>query len=185
MHGIIFVELKKYVQSKAAAGTWETLLATSGLPRRAYLTTEVYPDEEMVALVTAASSLTGTAIPAILEEFGEFLVPGLIKTYKAFLRPDWRTLDTIEHTEANIHKAVRLRNPGAAPPALSVTRTSPDEVVIVYNSPRKMCGVAKGIARGIARHYGERITLSERTCMHRGDRACTISVKRVSARAKS
>ena len=65
MHGIIFVELKKYVQSKAAAGTWETLLATSGLPRRAYLTTEVYPDEEMVALVTAASSLTGTAIPAI------------------------------------------------------------------------------------------------------------------------
>lgn len=179
MHGIIFVELKKYVQNKAGTAAWETLLAASGLTRRAYLTTEVYPDEEMVALVTAAASQTGRAIPAILEEFGEFLVPGLIKTYRAFLRPDWRTLDTIEHTEANIHKAVRLRNPGAAPPALSVTRTSPDEVVIVYNSSRKMCGVAKGIARGIARHYGERITLSERTCMHRGDRACTISIKSV------
>jgi hypothetical protein len=179
MHGIIFVELKKYVQSTVGPGTWETLLAKSGLTRTAYLTTSVYPDEEMVALVTTAASLTGKAIPVILEDFGEFLVPGLIKTYRSFLRPDWRTLDTIQHTEANIHKAVRLRNPGAAPPALAVTRTGPDEVVIVYNSPRKMCGVAKGIARGIAGHYGERITLSESTCMHRGDRACTLSVRLV------
>lgn len=179
MHGIIFVELKKYVQSKVGPGGWETLLTKSGLTHTAYLATSVYPDEQMVALVTTASSLTGTAIPVLLEDFGEFLVPGLIKTYKAFLRPDWRTLDTIEHTEANIHKAVRLRNPGASPPALSVTRKGPDEVVIVYDSPRKMCGVAKGIARGIARHYGERITLSESTCMHRGDRECTISVRLV------
>ncbi len=144
MHGIIFVELKKYVQSKVGPGTWETLLAKSGLTRTSYLITSVYPDEEMVALVTTASSLTGTAIPAMLEDFGEFLVPGLIKTYRSFLRPDWRTLDTIEHTEANIHKAV-----------------------------------AKGIARGIAQHYGERITLSESTCMLHGDRACTISVRLV------
>jgi Haem-NO-binding len=179
MHGIILVELKKYVQSKVGPGAWETLLTKSGLPHTAYLATLVYPDEQMVALVTTASSLTGTAIPVLLEDFGEFLVPGLIKTYRAFLRPDWRTLDTIEHTEVNIHKAVRLRNPGASPPALSVTRKGPDEVVIVYDSPRKMCGVAKGIVRGIARHYDERITLSESTCMHHGDRKCTISVRLV------
>jgi hypothetical protein len=51
MHGIIFVELKKYVKSKVGPGTWETLLAKSGLTRTSYLITSVYPDEEMVALV--------------------------------------------------------------------------------------------------------------------------------------
>jgi hypothetical protein len=79
MHGIIFVELKKYVQSKVSPGAWETLLTKSGLTHTAYLATSVYPDEQMVALVTTASSLTGTAIPILLEDFGEFLVPGLIK----------------------------------------------------------------------------------------------------------
>jgi hypothetical protein len=177
MHGIIFAELKKYVEQKVGPGAWDTLVTKSGVTRTGFLMTEVYPDEEIVALVAAASAHTGIAIPVLLEDFGEFLVPGLVKTYRSFLRPEWRTLDTIEHTEANIHKAVRLRNPGAAPPALKVTRTGPDEVVILYASARKMCGVAKGIARGIARHYGERVVVSERTCMHRGDLACTISVR--------
>ena len=57
MHGIILVELKKYVQSKVGPGAWETLLTKSGLTHTAYLATLVYPDEQMVALVTTASSL--------------------------------------------------------------------------------------------------------------------------------
>jgi predicted hydrocarbon binding protein len=42
-----------------------------------------------------------------------------------------------------------------------------------------MCGVAKGIIRGLGRHYGERLVLEEPTCMLKGGSECQIVVKRL------
>ena len=55
-------------------------------------------------------------------------------------------------------------------------RISPTEVEIDYRSERKLCAVAKGVARGMAAHFDERISLEETECMHRGDARCLISV---------
>jgi hypothetical protein len=40
-----------------------------------------------------------------------------------------------------------------------------------------MCSLARGIAVGVAGHYGETIELDEETCMHRGDPSCRIRVR--------
>ncbi len=179
MHGIIHTELQRYVTTKLGVEAWAPLLADAGLPNKRYLMTQVYPDEEAGALVGAAVRRTGLAAAVILEDLGAFLVPTLMKVYKPFVKPHWRTLDVIEHTEATIHKAVRMRNPGARPAELKTTRMSPTEVVLVYGSARRMCAVARGIARGMAEHYSERIEITERACMHRGAAECTLSIKRV------
>jgi hypothetical protein len=73
---------------------------------------------------------------------------------------------------------VRRDNPAASPPQLKCVRKGADEVIIHYGSRRRMCGVAKGIVRGLARHYGEKVTLAEPTCMLKGGAACQIVVKR-------
>ena len=77
-----------------------------------------------------------------------------------------------------IHTVVRIRNPGARPPELRVTRSG-DEAVILYESARRMCAFAKGILAGVADHFGEHIEISESTCMHEGDPACTLHVRLV------
>ena len=41
-----------------------------------------------------------------------------------------------------------------------------------------MCAVAKGIVRGLARHYGEAVTIDEMTCMLEGGGECRIAVRR-------
>jgi hypothetical protein len=140
MNGIILMELSKYVEAKLGQGAWERLLQDNGIGARMYVPLENYPDQEAVALVTAAAQRTGNA-------------------------------------EETIHEVIRRVNPKANPPRLKCERPSPEEVVIHYASPRKMCGVAKGIAKGIANHYGERVALMERACMHRGAPHCEISVK--------
>jgi hypothetical protein len=178
MHGIIFSELKKYVETKHSPAVWDALLKDAGLSHKMYTAIQAYPDEEAVALVTTASKMTGAPVNAILEDFGEFIVPDLVKMYEVLIKPEWDALDFIVHTEETIHAVVRNRNPGALPPALKVIRLSPDEVTLHYNSPRKMCGVAKGIARGVAKHYRQAITISETACMHRGAAGCLISIKR-------
>lgn len=179
MHGIILSELKRFVESRQGAPAWSRLLKKAGVPDARYLANETYPDQEVVAIVGAASKMSGIEPQAILEDFGEFIAPNLLEIYSALIRPEWRTLDVILNTERNVHTVVRIKSQGAAPPELKCVRKGPDEVVLTYDSPRKMCAVAKGIARGLARHFNETIQISESACMHQRAPACVISFRRV------
>jgi hypothetical protein len=79
MHGIIFSELRKYAETKHGKETWNTLLRNTGLANKTFLPVQEYPDAEIVAIVGAASSITGLSVSAVLEDFGEFIAPALIK----------------------------------------------------------------------------------------------------------
>ena len=177
MHGLIFEEIKKYAESRLGPGGWSKLVDRAGLSRKSYDQVQAYPDAEAVQLVTAASQITGLPAASVLEDFGEFVAPDLLRLSSPLIKPAWKTLDLLENTEATIHRVVRLDNPGADPPALHVTRTGPRQLVIVYSSPRKMCALAKGICKGVARHYQEAIMISESRCMHNGDPECHIEVE--------
>jgi len=176
MHGIIFCELRRYVEQTLGVPAWPALLNTAGLPERLYVPGPQYPDAELTTLVSTAVQVTGRPAAAILEDFGEFIVPALFTTYGPLVEPEWRTLDLLEHTEETIHRVVRLRNPDAAPPQIQCTRRHATEVVITYTSSRKLCALAKGIVRGVAKHYQETVVLTDLTCMLAGARECQISV---------
>ena len=178
MHGTIFAELQKYVETKLGPKTWLQLKSAAGVEREAYSPFETYPDTEVVALVSVASRLTRTPAAALLEDFGEFIASDLLEMYWGAIDPAWRTLEVIEHAEETIHAVVRIDYKGALPPYLKAERLGPDEVRIIYTSPRRLCAVAKGITRGIARYYGEQVTITDETCMHRGDADCRILIRR-------
>ncbi len=177
MHGIIFGELKKYVDTNLGGDSWNTLLNEAGLGTKMYMPIKEYPDKEAVAIISVVAKTLRTDVRTILTEFGEFIAPDLLKLYHRMVNPEWKTLDLIENTEDTIHRVVRLRNPGAKPPELKTKRKGPNQVVITYASPRHMCGVAIGIVRGVAKHYDEKIRITQSTCMLKGAKKCTISVK--------
>jgi methyl-accepting chemotaxis protein len=179
MHGLIFLELKKYVDTRLGGNTWKQLLEESGLGTKIYMPIQEYRDEEAIALVSTASALTGQPVLTILEDFGEFIAPDLAEMYKDLIKPGWQTLDLIEHTEDTIHRVVRIDNPTAKPPVLRCQRRGPHEAIITYNSPRKLCSVGKGIIKGVAKQFGEHITITEPSCMLRGDPNCEIVVQAV------
>ncbi len=177
MHGVIFGSLKQFVEAQMGPEAWPALLADAKIGDKIYLASSAYPDEEIVALVGAASARTGLPPAALLEAFGEHLVPMYLKMYGHLVKPDWRALDLIEHTEETIHKVVRARNPGAAPPVLHCTRISAGEIRLEYASARRLCAVARGIMKGVASHYKERLTISESACMLLGAPACIMQVR--------
>jgi len=177
MHGMIFGELKKLVDTKLGGDSWNQLLADAGLGSRIYMPVGEYPDQEMVALVEAVSRKTALDARAVLEMFGEFIAPDLITLYRHLVKPEWRTLELLENTEATIHRVVRRRNPGARPPELKTARNG-NEVLITYASARRMCGVAIGIVRGVAAYYREVVEIEELNCMSLGASACRILVRR-------
>jgi hypothetical protein len=174
MHGLIHLELQKFVEERFGAPTWATLLRRAGLDSEIYTPLRSYPDEQILGLVGEAEKLSGMSATALLEAFGEFLIPSYLALYGNLLKPEWRTLDILEHTEETIHRVVRMKHEGAAPPRLRAERTRPDEVVMTYDSPRRLCAVARGIARGVSKRFKEMLTIEDRKCMHRGDPACVI-----------
>jgi predicted hydrocarbon binding protein len=176
MLGIILRELKKYVEAGHGKPVWQEVLRLAGVEGKVYLPLIEYPDAELVTLVTHAANRSGQPVETVLVEFGQFMVPDLFQTYRSLIQPGWTTLDLIEHTEKVIHSAVRLRDTSARPPELSVVRTSSDSVEITYRSHRKLCAVAKGIARGVAKQYGEQVEVTESSCMHDGAPECLIRV---------
>jgi predicted hydrocarbon binding protein len=176
MHGTMFVHLRKYIEEQSGDAAWDALLTSAQLGPRVYLPIKSYPDQELTAIIQAAARMTNRGIPSLLESFGEYVAPHLLAMYRHLLKPAWMTLDVLEHVEETAHRAVRVEQPEASPPYLQATRTSGQQVEIRYTSARRLCHVAKGIIRGLARHLGEHVTVHESACLHRGADHCLIVV---------
>jgi hypothetical protein len=161
LHGIIHAELKKYVETRHGAAAWKACLEAAALGNKIYMPINSYPDEEAIAIVTAASDLTHTPVEQLLEDFGEFISPDLLSMYRSLIRPDWKTIQLLLHTEETIHRVVRSKNPGAEPPKLQFEQLGPNQLKFYYNSPRRLAALAKGIIKGVAKHYGETVLIRE------------------------
>lgn len=177
MHGIIAAELEAYAGHRSGPQAWER--ATAAVPAlRRPDPLAVYADEDVLAVLGVLAQELGLEQDALLGDFGTWLVPDLLAVYGSLLDPRWRTLDVVERTEQIVHAAVRLQQPGATPPALR-TRRDGAGVIVTYGSSRRMCALAKGLVRGIARHFGEQVVLLEPRCMQHGAAVCELHVRLV------
>ncbi len=174
MHGFIFSEVQSYVTAKYGKVAWFTILEKAGLGAKEFVNYLDYSDEELLGIVGAAAQITELPAAAIVEDFGVFLGADLMKIYRPLIDPSWRTLDFLLHTEETIHKVVRARNTQAKPPALAFSPLGGDAVLLTYRSPRKMCSLAKGIARGVAGYYGEEIEITDESCVLEGAEECRV-----------
>ncbi len=176
MQGIVFDQLRTYCDG-LGADVWPSLLEEAGISHPIYFVSETYPDDELEALVGGAMRLLGRTRDELLLDFGRFLVPGLLSIYGVFLNRQWDLREVLLNTESTIHRVVRLRDTAADPPRLRILEgEEPDEVVIVYGSPRRMCSLGKGIIHGLADEYQTQIDIRDVRCMHRGDPMCEMSV---------
>ena len=117
-------------------------------------------------------------LAGLMEDFGAFLVPTLLRTHAASIRPEWNALDILANAEHHA-RATRLIEPDIVPAPVRAERVSDREVCIRYSSSRKLCCVVRGMARGVLMHYREVGTVKESACMHRGAPECVIMVKRL------
>jgi len=177
MQGTLLYALGHYMQKTFGSPVWQQVLKEAGAPGSGYLPTRDYPGSSPAALAEAATRVTGIPAAQVLDGFGRFAIPMLLRMYGAALDPRWKTLDVLERTETLMHGTVRQRTPSAHPPRLGIRRPSADEVVIAYTSPRRLCALGVGLIHGIAQTRGEVVTVEHRRCLHRGDSCCELHVR--------
>jgi hypothetical protein len=173
VHGVIFTSFRDCL---VAAHGNETATAVFGAEPE-YLLSESYPDESFLRLVELASAHTGLESDEIVFELGVFTAEvTFARLYPAFFDVCPSTRDFLLTVETRIHELVRATIPNAGPPHLDIAPLGDDGVSIAYDSPRRMCVLLRGLTEGAARRYGEHAEMEERSCMLRGDPACTFDV---------
>jgi len=176
---MIFSELRSYAEDKLGPGSWNAVLERAGLEQSLYLPIQEYPDCEASALIAAVATANRRNLALELEDFGEFIAPTLMKLHGHLLLPEWKTIDVIDHTEGTIHSVVRMKDSAADPPHLTTQRLGPDEVLLIYTSPRKMRALAVGLSKGLAKHFAETIVANHRMCTHCGAQRCEIIFRKM------
>jgi len=119
MKGIIFNLLERVVVDAHGEDVWDDLLDDAGVSG-AYTSLGNYPDEEIEALVMAASRLTGLSRAEVLRWFGEQALPLMRDAYPALFAGHTSSRDFVLSVNDIIHPEVRKLYPEASCPFFHV-----------------------------------------------------------------
>ncbi|MFM8980814.1 MAG: heme NO-binding domain-containing protein [Planctomycetia bacterium] len=148
---MVFTELLEMVERQHSFAVADRIVERAGA-RGAYTSVGYYPDSELVALVAALSSETGTPVPQLLHAYGRHLLGRFRARFPAFFDTAPTAEVFLERLEPHVHAEVRKLYPTASPPVLRFLRT-PDELVLDYASERGLADFAEGLLVGVLEHY--------------------------------
>lgn len=173
MKGIVFTLLQEVVTAEHGEDAWDDVIDAAGV-EGAYTAVATYPDEEMNALVEAASAKLGVPGDDVLKWFGQRCIPLFAERYPHVFEPHASARSLTLALNDVIHPEVRKMLPGAYVPEFDYDASEPDALSIAYTSKRRLCSFAEGLLLGVCDHYGERCQVTHRECMKQGDMRCVI-----------
>ena len=176
MKGVIFNLLEDAVAIEHGPDTWTDLIDAAGIDG-AFTSLGSYPDETLLALVDTAAVATNATPADVLRWFGTAAIPLLAERYGVFFEGHPGARSFILSVNAIIHPEVRKLYSGAGCPHFQFTTDADDNLIVGYQSPRRLCALAEGFILGAAAHYGERVTVSHLACMLDDSPLCRIKVR--------
>ena len=181
MHGLVFVTWEKYLSERFQGSVLTQYRVTiNETPSTAPLASRVYDDKLLLAGVSAASNITGLSVEQLLHEFGRyFIMNGLTGHLCAYLLTQVESSRDLLLAMRAAHKQMGRLPDGLTPPLFQyeVRAHRPQELVLLYDSPRHLCPLLRGAIEGAAERYGEKVDINERTCMKRGDALCRFEMR--------
>lgn len=175
MKGIVFKLLQEVVTAEHGEDTWDSLLESAGV-EGAYTTVGNYADEELSALVAAASEALKIPPDDVVRWFGREALPLLYGLYPQFFTPHETTFSFVLTLNEVIHPEVRKLFPGAYVPEFEFHPEGENSLTFSYESHRRLCSFAEGLLEGAAAHFGETVEFEQVECQKRGDPRCQFHV---------
>lgn len=165
------------VEVKYGAETWAKVKALAGCKEPFFAVSLDYPDEMTLALVKAASELSGLPAETVLVEYGKFIVPNTLKKhYSTYFKLAGTSPKEFLLNMDRIHAQVTRSIAKAAPPRFEYESLPDGRLLLHYNSERRLCAVLRGLILGVGIHFGQELQVRELSCMHRGASRCTMEV---------
>ena len=175
---MILDEMRQFVADRYGFKAWVETLRRSGREATMhYELDEVYPDAEVGLLAANAALVVGTPLPALLEAFGEAMLPDMVRVYSYLVDPGWTYADFVTHLEPLLVQALQVHTAGATQAKLGVRRTAPDSLEVVYESQMHACAAVHGVLVAAAREYGAKATVEQTQCVLKGAPHCVFEIR--------
>ncbi|MHB2000150.1 MAG: heme NO-binding domain-containing protein [Solirubrobacteraceae bacterium] len=175
MKGVVFNLLEEVVSAEHGAEVWDELLVAAALDG-AYTSLGSYPDEQLYALVAAASNALRSPPDDVVRWFGRRTMPLFAERYPPLFAEHGNSRSFVLGLNDVIHPEVRKLYPGAATPQFAFDASDPNRLVMEYRSRRPLCAFAEGLLHGAADHFGERIAIERPRCVKHGEKHCVLVV---------
>lgn len=159
MHGAIVSSFKRYLDASLGEEIWSHVVEDAGLKGKTYMPVSIYPDEEMEALLKAAEQASGLRREDLLGDFGEWVIAPLMHLYKAMIPQDCDATGFLVNLQQTHERILKLKDPQAHAPGITVKRCGGGLVEIRYASSRNMGAMIPGAVKGIALWFHEDVVL--------------------------
>lgn len=160
MRGLIFTELLELIENQFGYDTLDDVIDGAKLENDgAYTATGSYPFEELVRIVVSLSEQTNIPVEQLLEVYGEYLFPKLLRILPEFDKQG-DILKFIESVEAVIHVHVKKLYSDVELPTFKIISSSDKELEFYYISKKHIPQLAKGLMIGASKHFEQDVNVS-------------------------
>jgi len=154
MKGIIFNVFLDLVEKENGYELVDTIIENSNLKSKGiYTSVGTYPHEELFYLINQLSLKTGISVPEILKKFGKYAFSIFTKTYTDLIAKYNNIYDFLERLEDTIHVEVLKLYPEAELPSFSIIKNDANEMILNYQSERKLADLAEGLLIGCLEYF--------------------------------
>jgi hypothetical protein len=148
MKGFIFTNFLDFVEKYNGLEMVDTMITECDLPSEGVYSAFVsYEFDELVTLLSFVSEKTDTETDVLLEKFGRFVFPYLIKKHSYIIKKYSSALDLISGIEAHIHVEVKKLYEDAELPTFSVSEKTESSMTLIYTSSRGLTYFAIGLMK--------------------------------------
>ena len=180
MHGLFFVTWERYITERFGQPIFQIYRDAMGETTEiAPLANRVYSDEAFVARVYTLCRLISADPDTIFREYGRyFIINGLTRHLCAYLLLRVHNGRELLLAMREGHAQMRMMPEELTPPLFhyEISTTHTQNLVLLYDSPRKLCPVLLGAIEGAGERYGERANVVERSCMRHGAPLCRFEI---------
>jgi hypothetical protein len=155
MLGVVFTEFVEMVEARFSPAVLDAVIDGAQVGHGGgYTAVGDYPHAEMVRLLESLSARTGVPVSELLESFGRYLFNRLASMHPSLIAERPSLFDLLGRLDDTIHPEVLRLYPQAQLPHFEVIERDGRHLVLRYDSPRRMEGLAKGLIFGAAAAYG-------------------------------
>ena len=176
MKGIINKGIQEMVEKMFGEKTWQKVKSLAGCKEPFFAISLEYPDKSTLALVKAASEVTGLPMETVMIEYGKFIVPNTLKeNYPAYFKLAGSSAKEFLLNMDRVHNHVTKVMTKVAPPRFEYEEVN-GKLLMKYQSKRKLCPVLHGLILGVGILFEQELQVKEIACMQNGDSHCIMEV---------
>jgi hypothetical protein len=160
MKGIVFTEFIEMVEDVFSPEIVDQIINDTELDSDgAYTSVGTYDHHEILAMVTRLSELTSMPVDDLVQAFGKHLLNRFTELYPVFFKEVDDTFSFLDTIESHVHIEVLKLYPDAELPTFSIDHADGKTLIMSYKSTRPFAMLAKGLIKGAAEHFSEKISI--------------------------